>query len=185
MNPAQSPQFPLIGAMRRAWLQHVYWTRMLLISIAERLNDLNAVTSRLMQNPKDIAGIFAHFYPADVAGKIEQLLTEHLRIGAALITALRDKKNAEAETLKRQWYHNADQMADAFAGINPYYDREELRKMLYTHLDLTTREVAMRLAGDYPADIKAFDAVEQEALEMADYFTTGLLRMYPSTLFKP
>ena len=171
--------FSLICNMRKAWEQHVYWTRMLLISIAERLKDQDAVTARLLQNPKDIANIFANFYNADTAYAIEQLLTEHLQIGADLITALRDGKTAKAENLKRKWYANADKMADAFSGINPYYNRDEVRKMLYTHLDLTTKEVAMRLAGNYPEDIKAFDEVEQEALSMADYFSSGIIRQFP------
>jgi uncharacterized protein YicC (UPF0701 family) len=162
--------------MRFVWLQHVYWTRLLLISIAERLKDLDATTARLMQNPKDIADVFKVYYGAETAGAIEQLLTEHLQIGAELITALRDSKTAEAEHLKTMWYENADKMAKAFSGINPYYRYDELRDMLYRHLELTTEEVAKRLAGDYTADIQAFGRVEQEALMMADYFTSGICR---------
>ena len=164
----------LMNEMRLVWSQHVWWTRMLLISIAERLADLNAVTARLMQNPNDIAAIFARYYSMDTARKIAQLLSVHLRIGAALITALRDGKKSESDELTRQWYANADQMADAFSRINPRYDYEELRRMLYRHLELTTQEVAARLAANYPADIRAFGAVEREAMKMADYFTAGL-----------
>ena len=40
-------------------------------------------------------------------------------------------------------------------------------------------EVAARLARNYPADIKAFDQVEQEALSMADYFSSGIMRQFP------
>ena len=179
-NPtAYIKQFNLIEDMRLAWLQHVYWTRMLLISIADRLNDQSYVTDRLLENPKDIADIFAVYYGKDVANTIDQLLTEHLKIGANLITVLRDGKNEEANILKQQWYQNADKMADAFSGINPYYRREEVRQMLYRHLDLTTQEVAMRLAANYSADIKAFGQVEKEALEMADYFSSGIIRQFP------
>jgi hypothetical protein len=175
-NPA--PPSDLSWKMRFAWLQHVYWTRLLLISIAEHLKDQSATTDRLMQNPKDIAGIFKTYYGDKTAAAIEQLLTEHLQIGADLITALRDSKTAEAEHLKTQWYENADKMAAAFSGINLNYRYGELRDMLYRHLDLTTEEVAKRLAGDYPADIQAFGRVEQEAIMMADYFVSGIHRQF-------
>jgi hypothetical protein len=177
--PDVALQSVLIGNMRQAWEQHVYWTRMLLISIAERLKDQEEVTARLLRNPTDIANIFEIFYTPEEARLIEDLLTEHLLIGGDLITALRDENVAEAETLKNQWYMNADQMADAFSSINPFFDREEVRNMLYNHLDLTTEEVAMRLAGNYAADIDAFDRVEQEALMMADYFSTGIIQQFP------
>jgi len=172
-------QVNLMNDMRLAWLQHVYWTRMLLISIAERLNDLDAVTARLMQNPNDIAKIFADYYTPDVAQTITQLLTEHLQIGAELITALRDADAARAEELNRQWYINADKMATAFSGISPYYGMKDMQEMLYRHLDLTKDEVAMRLSHNYPADIEAFGKVEEEALMMADIFSSGLMRQFP------
>lgn len=177
--PNPTMQISLNNDMREAWSQHVYWTRMLLISIAERLKDQNDVTRRLLQNPADIAAIFSKYYSAEISKIIADLLTEHLQIGAALITALRDKDMQKAEALKRQWYHNADRMAEAFATINPYYDHNEMKKMLYSHLDLTTQEVAARLAGNYPADIAAFNKVEQEAMSMADYFTSGIMRQFP------
>lgn len=167
--------------MRLAWLQHVYWTRMLLISIAEQQKDQQAVTKRLLQNPTDIANIFSAYYSLDIANSIAHLLTEHLKIGAALITALRDRQKQEADKLNRQWYINADQMAKAFSSINPHYNREHLRKMLYHHIGLTTQEVAMRLAGNYPADILAFNRVEREILLMADYFTAGLVKQFEKT----
>ena len=177
--PDASKQMGLVNDMRLAWSQHVYWTRMLLLSIAERLKDLDAVTQRLMRNPADIAGIFARYYPPNVANAIAQLLTEHLEIGGKLITALRDGNSAQAEALNRQWYANADQMAAAFSSISPYYNQQDMREMLYRHLDLTKQEVAMRLAGNYPADINAFDAVEEEALTMADTFSTGIMMQFP------
>ena len=177
--PDCTKHIELINTMRLAWSQHVYWARMLLISIADRLEDLDAVTARLLQNPGDIARIFAGYYPSNVAQAIAALLTEHLQIGAELITALRDGDAAQAETLNHRWYQNAEKMAAAFSGISPYYPLEDMREMLYRHLELTTQEVAMRLSGDYPADINAFDAVEREALMMADAFSSGLMRQFP------
>lgn len=169
----------LTNNMRLVWEQHIYWTRMLLISIAEKLSDEKDVANRLMQNPDDIAKIFADYYPADVTNSISELLTQHLQIGGELITALRDNKTDEAAKLNQQWYNNADKMAIAFNSINPYFTLADMRDMLYKHLELTTNEVNLRLAGKYSEDIKAFDEVEQEALAMADYFTTGIIKQFP------
>ena len=165
--------------MRLAWAQHVYWTRMLLLSIAERLDDQSEVTDRLLRNPKDIADIFAGYYTKDAAAAISKLLTEHLITGAEIITALRDGKAETAKALDEKWYKNADEMSAAFSGINPYYNRDELQKMLYKHLDLTKEEVAARLGKAYKKDIEAFDRVEKEAMSMSDYFTEGIIKHLP------
>jgi hypothetical protein len=81
----------------------------------------------------------------------------------------------EAESLSRNWYENADKMVVAFSTINPHYMRDDLTEMLYTHLELTTQEAAMRLAKKYPLDVGMFDKIEAEAMQMADYFSAGIM----------
>lgn len=177
-RPNPNKQIALINDMRLAWLQHVYWTRMLIISIIERLADEKDVTDRLLKNPYDIANIFTRFYPSDVRNTIANLLTEHLKIGADLVKALRDDNKEEAARFNRQWYQNEDEMADAFSSINPYYNKETVKEMLYRHLDLIKQEVSESLLKNYPADINTFDKIEQQALEMADYFSLGIMKEF-------
>ncbi|MFV0395676.1 MAG: LysM peptidoglycan-binding domain-containing protein [Coprobacillaceae bacterium] len=179
-KPSMDAKRDLMAAMRLAWEQHVYWTRLLLISIADRLGDQQATTNRLLENPYDIAKIFSNYYSTEVTNTIANLLTTHLQIGAALITALRDGNTTEANRLNQLWYQNADQMALTFSQINPNYGYQEMKDMLDRHLDLTTQEVNMRLAKNYIEDINAFDIVEQEALHMADMFSTGIIRQFPN-----
>lgn len=175
-------QVNLLKLMNLVWEQHIMWTRMLLISIAENLKDLDATQTRLLQNPKDIANVFRRYYGDSVARTIEKLLTEHLVIGKDLIVALKNNNQALSKELTDKWYKNADAMADAFSSVNPYYSKEKLKDMLYDHLDLTTDEVTARLRKDYSSDIEAFDKVQQEVLKMSRYLVEGIFRKFP-TLF--
>ncbi|MBP3463006.1 MAG: hypothetical protein J6K45_00745 [Clostridia bacterium] len=153
---------------------------MLLISIAENLKDLDATEARLLRNPKDIADIFRPYYGNNIANQIEKLLTEHLAIGKELIVALKNNNQEQANRLNKKWYQNADDMAEAFSSINPFYKKEETRRMLYEHLRLTTDEVNARLKGDYIADIKAYDMVQKEILKMSQFFVNGIIRQFPN-----
>lgn len=81
-----------------------------------------------------------------------------------------------------QWYKNADDMAEAFSSINPFYPKDEIRHMLYEHLRLTTDEVSNRLKKNYAADIKAYDMVQKEILKMSDFFVNGIVKQF-SNLF--
>lgn len=173
-------QVNLLKQMNLAWEQHIMWTRMLLISIAENLKDLDATKARLLQNPKDTANIFRIYYGNAVANKIQELLTEHLVIGNDLIVALKNNNQSLAKELNDKWYKNADAMADAFSSINPFYPKEQVRNMLYEHLKLTTDEVSARLKGDYTADIKAYDMVQKEILNMSQFFVNGIVRQFPN-----
>ena len=173
-------QVQLIKQMNLVWEQHIMWTRMLLISIAEDLKDLEATQARLLRNPKDIADVFRRFYGIAVANKIQQLLTEHLVIGKDLIVALKNKNQEEATKLNTKWYQNADEMAEAFSSINPFYLREEIRNMLYEHLRLTTNEVNYRLQGNYVEDINSYDMVQKEILKMSQFFVNGIVKQFPN-----
>ncbi len=175
-------QVDLLKRMNLAWEQHIMWTRMLLISIADNLKDLDATEKRLLQNPKDIADIFRKYYGNAFANRIENLLTEHLTIGKNLIVALKNNNQKLAKELTDNWYKNADDMAEAFSSINPFYSKEKVRDMLYDHLELTTDEVTARLRKDYSADIEAFDNVQQEVLKMSQYFVEGIFKQF-SNLF--
>ena len=175
-------QVNLLKDMNLVWEQHIMWTRMLLISIAEDLKDLDATRKRLLENPKDIANIFRKFYGNAVADTIEKLLTEHLVIGEQLITALKNNNKELASELNTKWYKNAEEMANAFSSINPLYPKNEILQMLNLHLKLTTDEVAARLRKDYSADIKAFDMVQREILKMSEFFVSGIVKQF-SNLF--
>ena len=174
-----SPQLlELSNAMRGAWEQHVSWTRNLILSIAHSLPDEDAVTARLLRNPGDIAALFAPYYGEDAAKKIAELIKQHLVIGKELILAAKNN-DPKAQELDAQWHSNADDLAAYLSGLNPHYDYDALKEMLYAHLALTNTEVAERLAGHYPADIAAYDQIEREALRMADAFVSGIAAQFP------
>lgn len=52
-------QVNLMEQMNLVWIEHILWTRMLLISIAGNLQDLDATQARLLQNPKEYPKVFA------------------------------------------------------------------------------------------------------------------------------
>ncbi|WP_303195025.1 hypothetical protein [Thomasclavelia spiroformis] len=169
----------LLELMNLVWQEHIMWTRLLLISIAEDLKDLEATQTCLLKNPKDIVDVFRPYYRNLIANEIEKLLTEHLVIGKDLIVALKNNNQKQANLLNTKWYQNADRMAEAFNSINPYYPKEEIQSMLYEHLRLTTIEVNARLKGDYVADINAYDMVQNEILKMSSFFVNGIIEQFP------
>lgn len=172
-------QVNLLEQMNLACLEHVFWTRLFFISVAEDLKDLEPTKARLLENPKDTADIFKKYYGSSIANTIQRLLTEHLEIGGDLIVALKNNNNTLAKELNTKWYKNADEMAEAFSRINPFYPKEAVRNMLYEHLRLTTNEVNARLKKDYAADVKAYGLVQNEALEMAKFFVDGIVKQFP------
>lgn len=169
----------LNNRMRLLWEQHVYWTRMVILSMAFDLPDTELVTARLLRNPKDFEAALKPFYGAETAAKFAALFTDHLTIAAELVQAAKAGDSAAAADAEKRWYANADQIAAFLAGINPYWSEQEWQKMLYDHLAMTKTEAVDILTQKYADSIRIFERIEQEALMMADVMTQGLVRQFP------
>lgn len=167
----------LRDTLRELWEQHVAFTRMAIISIASDNPDLNPTLARLLRNPADMARALKPFY-GENADKFGNLIKEHLTIAAALVNAAKAGNTAAAESAEKQWYANADKIADFLHSINPYISADIFKKMLYSHLSMTKAEAVARLAKDYEKDIALYDKIENQALEMADTMANGIIKQF-------
>lgn len=171
-------EFDLYNLFRRLWTEHVMWTRSFITSTAFGTGDLNAVTNRLLRNPKDFAAAFRPFYGQNVASRFEELLTEHLQIAAQLVNAAKAGNTMAADELRKKWYENADQIAEFLSDINPYWSFNVWQKLLYDHLKMTENEAVQMLTGQYDASVAQYDAIQNEALVMADVMADGIIKQF-------
>jgi phage terminase Nu1 subunit (DNA packaging protein) len=156
----------------------VLWTRFFIVSATFSLPDLPVVTQRLLRNPVDFANVLRPLYGEKTAARFEQLLTEHLLIAAQLVNAAKAGDAAEVEIQRRRWYANAKEIALFLAEINPFWSEREWRDLLFDHLRMTEAEAVEMLSGQYEQSIEEYDAIQAEALVMADVMTCGILRQF-------
>lgn len=171
-------QLKLSNTIRRLWIEHVLWTRFFIISTAFDLPDLQPVTQRLLQNPMDFARELQPFYGRQTAMRFEQLLTEHFLIAAALVNAAKAGDTTEVIRQRQKWFRNAKEIASFLASINPFWDECVWRELLFDHLRMTEDEAVFVLTGQYRRSIREYDAIQTQALEMADVMTCGLIRQF-------
>lgn len=171
-------QIETMNQLRKLWDQHVFWTRSFIISVAEDLDDLDMVTRRLLRNPDDFADLLRPLYGRQTADTFGNLLTQHLKIGADLVKAAKHNDSEAADEARAKWYSNADSIARFLAMINPYWNEEKWRRMLYSHLQMTEKMAVLRLSKKYEDDIRMFDEIQDQALSMADYMYYGILRQF-------
>jgi len=58
-------------------------------------------------------------------------------------------------------------------------ERATLLEMMNTHLSTTAAELGARLSKDWEGDVKAFDAVYDHILHMADALSDGIIKQFP------
>ena len=163
---------------RLLWMEHVNWTRMTITSIVFGLPDLPFVQERLLQNATDLGNCIRPFYGDQIADRYATLIKEHLVIAAELVTAAVKGDAATAEAKEKEWYRNADDIVLFLSRINPCINKEELRKMFYTHLSLTKDEAVAMIQKKYQKDIEIFDEIVAEALAMSDMIASAIVMQF-------
>jgi len=171
-------QIEIMNTYRRLWTEHVVWTRFVIVSIAFGLPDLPLITARLLRNPMDFANELRPLYGDQIAMRFEVLLTEHLVIAADLVVAAKAGNAEEVNRLRKLWYQNAKEIADFLACINPCWSESLWRELLFDHLRMTEDEAVAILTGQYEKSIEEFDAIQAQALKMAEVMACGIIRQF-------
>jgi len=175
-NCISRQQLRLEVDMRDVWAKHVWWTREVIIGIIHNLPGLDLRVAKLLQNPAEMAAVFAPYISQSAQKQMIDLFTTHLKQGGDLVTAAKAGDAQKVAQITKDWYQNAEQIARFFADINPNYRFGEVRMMMFEHLRLTIAEATAELAGNYQESINTFDQIQNEAAAMADYFVAGLVK---------
>jgi hypothetical protein len=167
--------------MRKLWEDHITWTRMVIVgTLADPdafLPDLGASTNRLLQNQADIGNAIKPFYGDTAGNQLTELLRQHIIVAAQILQAA--KSGQPLDELIASWYANANEIAEFLNAANPEnWPLEEMRAMMREHLDLTLQEAVDYLHGDYPASAAGYDLVHNQALDMADMLSDGIIKQF-------
>lgn len=165
---------------RKLWEDHITWTRVVIIGILDELPGTNAYIDRLLQNYEDMEDALAPYYGED-AEVLGDLIQDHLVIAAELLTAANNNDTAAFNDARTRWYANAHDIAVQMNEMNPqFWPLEETEQMWVEHLDATLEEATTHLTGDFAGEVAAYDLVHDLALEMADFFSNGVMRQFPA-----
>ena len=172
-------ELALRNDMRKLWEDHVTWTRLAIISLTTDSPDTEATVGRLLENQADIGDAIKPFYGEAAGDELTRLLRDHILIAADIIAAAKAGDAAGVADGQARWRVNADEIAAFLNAANPRsWKLDEMKEMLYEHLNLTTTEVVARLTGDWDADVAAYDQIHVQALEMADELSTGIVKQF-------
>lgn len=170
--------------MRTLWQEHIIWTRMFIMSVADNTSDKSLVTKRLLKNYEDLGDAMKTYYGNETGDKYGDLIEEHLLTAAALVEAAKAGNNTAAAAAEKKWYENADEIAAFESSINPNWNETARKAMWYDHLKLTKAEAVARLTGNYAEDIADFDQIETQAIMMADSLADGIVEQFPDKFAK-
>lgn len=166
--------------MRKLWSDHVIWTRQYIVGTVARYKDTPAAAERLLKNQDDIGNAIASYYGKEAGATLAKLLKEHIMIATEVVNAALENSSENLKKADKKWHDNADDIADFLSKANPNWSKLDLKSMLYRHLDLTTKEVKLRIGKNWKEDVVNFDNVYDQALKMADTLSDGIVKQFLS-----
>ena len=172
-------QAELMGDMRRIWINHVWQDREATTAIANNLPSMQASVDFALTTPKVLGELFSNFYSERSVERIEDTLTSHIKIAGDIVAAARDGDMQKLEEQTKLWHANADDFARVMAAINPHFDEEIVRKMMYEHLRLILLMISQIVRGDFAQGITTFTQNLDEVEQMSDYFAKGIIAHLP------
>lgn len=164
---------------RRLWIDHVSWTRSVIVSDLASLEDKGPALERLLKNQDDIGNSIKPYYGEEVGNKLALLLREHIKLATQVTDSAKTGNKEDLAKYNKLWYENADDIAKFLSSANPNYSYETLKDMLYKHLQFLTEQVVARINKDWNADIKAYDEGEDHMIMFADVITDGIINQFP------
>lgn len=174
-----SPAEKLRQDMRKVWTDHVVWTRAYIVAAVDDRPDAQAAANRLMKNQEDIGAAVGSIYGKAAGDQLTTLLKEHISIAVDIIKFAKAGDKASQQQADAKWKRNGEQIADFLSKANPNWPRATLAQMMNAHLSTTTDEVVARLTKNWAADVKAYDAVYEHILAMADALADGIIKQFP------
>jgi len=178
MTPASATKIQLQTIMNKLWIEHVMWTRLYMLSSLYNIGSSNITADRLMQNQSDIGKSIGVFYGNDNGDKLTKLLKEHINIAVQIIHALKTGDQQANDTLTIQWKNNAVDIAHFFSSINPYIKFSHMGNMFQSHLNLTTQELLAVYYRDWGGDVKVYDKIVLNALDMSRTLTSAICKQF-------
>ncbi|KAF0823598.1 glycosyltransferase [Cytobacillus firmus] len=165
---------------RKLWIDHVLWTSNYITSATTAgAEDQKQVLARLLKNQEDIGNSIKPYYGEATGAKLTGLLKEHIVIAGDIVEAAKSGQGAKVNLLNKEWFRNADDISGFLSGANPNLNNEDVKKLLYTHLELVTDDLTASLVKDWDARIVSIDEGMSHIIMMADAISDAVVKQFP------
>lgn len=168
------------AVLRKLFTDHAVFTALVLKSIVDKAEDTGVLLERLLGNQKDIGDQVAPVIGVERGAQLTQLLTEHIQLAGAVITAA--ARPADAVNTKdglmtklRALLDQGNRVATFLTSLNP----EKLplnvtSEMFASHNRSVFEMTKARIEGDFNREISLYDAYYNEILALSDALVNAL-----------
>lgn len=163
---------PWYSTVRRLWTDYFFWTRYYIYSLMLDQSGLSYTAARVLRNAIDFAEVFTKFYGEAVSARFEELLRRHIQLLSEIATTIRTGQ--DYSVLEEPFYQNANDIAHFFAEINPYWDEETWRDLLYARFNAEEALMCRLNNRDFEGAVTLYEQGYNLVRDIASYMIEGI-----------
>lgn len=169
---------PLIGLrnMRDLWVEHHYFLRLYFQVVIDKSPAVNSTLNRLLYNQTQLGDNLAMFYGRGNGNRYTDLLQQHIMQTKEIVNfALAGK---DITSIYDDWTINSRGISDFLAGLNPFLDRQQIRKCIQEHLATALQEAKDMIAGKWEQSITGGDMAQEVMINIYDLLSTAMKQQF-------
>lgn len=167
-------QMNTIITFQRLWNELAIWMRFFVYSAIYETPNASEILNRLYRVGTDFYYAISVFYGPEVAQTFVNLLSNFITNSCGIINSMKIREEA-VNAYTSKLYENADTLAKFLSQINPYWDENQWRYLLYKYIKYKIEEIVSIMIGNYQQEIAVVDELNDVTAIMGSYMARGII----------
>lgn len=133
--------------MMKLWMEHIIFTREVIIASVLRTQNLNDSFTILLENQTNIGNQLIDLYGETIAFEYTKLLKEHINLAVNIVTLVLAKKDTKDAIT--EWYDNATRIATFLNETTDSIKYDKIYGYMEEHLNCTLNEALFLIKKDW------------------------------------
>lgn len=169
-----SGQSNLVFRARMLWRDMATWLTIYMFSLYGGYGNHDLIEAKLYQVPLEYGHVMKLIFGDRVSEDYITSLSNYIIILRNLFHAQLTGDADAASEYTKQLYQNVEQRAAFLAQINPYWQEDTWRTLLYTFNSMILEDSTSLLTQQYEQNILIFDRLLAQSTIIGDYFSQGI-----------
>lgn len=175
----------LVKDFRLLMTQLAYLTRSYFASVFSGFGNAQSIANHLNRLPIKFKEKAELIFGTPLSEEFMNLLSIYVVYIQSLAQALYHNDQANADSGVRKIYQTSDEIAAQFAKMNPFWDEQQWKTLLYNYMNLMIQDAVALRSRNYDKDMDIFERMLLAALAMGDYQADGLFQYITATRTQP
>jgi hypothetical protein len=160
------------------WRQRFFLLNELIINIICNYGNLSYIKQHTIENSRDFANVLQKYYGYYNAKNFELLFIEHTDITADLLRDIKSGNKNSAGIHRMELKDKVDEISKFFSSVNPYWNEDEWRNILYEHSKVIEEGAIKQLTTKCKTDIIYNEQTVRDIKKIADYAANGIIKQF-------